>query len=180
MQFYLFWPIFIFFVYKFFKKNIKIIILLVILFCLTFSIIYSQRATGFFYFTGFRLYEFAIGSFIYFIKDNLKLKFNDILFFIGISLLILASFGFNKNSIFPGYNALIPCLITSLLLLVSGNLKYFKYLFLNSFLIYMGKISYSLYLFHWPLLIFYKYITVQPLSYFEKISLILITILFFL
>jgi len=177
LQFYLFWPIFIFFVNKFFKKNIKIIILLVILFCLTFSIIYSERATGFFYFTGFRLYEFAIGSFIYFIKDDLKLKFNDILFFIGISLLILASLGFSKNSIFPGYNALIPCLITSLLLLVSGNLKYFKHLFLNSFLIYMGKISYSLYLFHWPLLIFYKYISIEPLSFFEKISLILITIL---
>ena len=75
---------------------------------------------------------------------------------------------FSKNSIFPGYNALIPCLITSLLLLVSGNLKYFKHLFLNSFLIYIGKISYSLYLFHWPLLIFYKYITVQPLSFFER------------
>ena len=178
LQFYLFWPIFIVLIHKFFKKNIRIIILLVILLSLMFSIIYSYRATGFFYFTGLRLYEFAIGSFTYLVKDNFKFKFNDLLFFIGISLLILASLGFSKDTIFPGYNALIPCLITSLLLLVSNNLKFFKNLFINSFMIYMGKISYSLYLFHWPLLIFYTYITVQPLSFYEKISLILITILF--
>ena len=92
-------------------------------------------------------------------------------------MLMVASLGFNENSIFPGSNALIPCLATSLILLMSENLKYFKNLILNNFLIYIGKISYSLYLIHWPLLIFYKYIVIEPLSLFEKICLILVTIL---
>ena len=177
LQLYFLWPIFIFFSYKFFKKNIKIIILLAILFCLSFSIIYSSRATGFFYFPGFRLYEFAMGSFVYLLKEDLKFKFNDTLFFIGILILIVASLSFSENNTFPGSNALIPCLATSLLLLISGNLKYFKNLVLNNLLIYIGKISYSLFLIHWPLLIFYKYIVIEPLSLFEKICLILITIL---
>jgi len=177
LQLYFFWPIFIFFLYKFCKGNFKIIVLLIILFCLTFSIIYSPRASGFFYFPGFRLYEFAIGSFTYFLKEDLKFKFNDTLFFIGILMLMVASLGFNENSIFPGSNALIPCLATSLILLMSENLKYFKNLILNNFLIYIGKISYSLYLIHWPLLIFYQYIVIEPLSLFEKICLIIITIL---
>ena len=167
LQFYIFWPIFIFVLYKIFKENIKIIILLLISFCLIFSIIYSERATGFFYFSGFRLYEFAIGSLTYFLKEDLKFKFNDTLFFVGILILIIASLGFNENNIFPGYNALIPCLATSLLLLTGGNLKYFKNLVLNNLLIYIGKISYSLYLIHWPLLIFYNYIVIEPLSLLE-------------
>jgi peptidoglycan/LPS O-acetylase OafA/YrhL len=177
LQLYFFWPIFIFFLYRIFKENIKIIILLVILFCLTFSIIYSGRSTGFFYFSGFRLYEFAIGSFTYLLRDDLKFKFNDTLFLIVILTLILTSLGFSEDNIFPGSNALIPCLAASLFLLISGNLKYFKNLIFNNPLIYLGKISYSLYLIHWPLLIFYKYIVIEPLSLFEKICLILVTIL---
>ncbi len=177
LQLYFFWPIFIFFLYRIFKENIKIIILLVILFCLTFSIIYSGRSTGFFYFSGFRLYEFAIGSFTYLLRDDLKFKFNDTLFLIVILTLILTSLGFSEDNIFPGSNALIPCLAASLFLLISGNLKYFKNLIFNNSLIYLGKISYSLYLIHWPLLIFYKYIVIEPLSLFEKICLILVTIL---
>ena len=177
LQFYLFWPILIFLIYKFSKKNLKIVVLSIILFCLFFSIIYSERATGYFYFTGFRLYEFAIGSFTYIVKENLKTKFNDALLVVGILFLIIVSLTFNEDNIFPGYNALIPCLTTSLILLVSGNLKYFKSLFINSFLIYLGKISYSLYLIHWPLLVFYQYIVIQPLTYFEKIALIFITLL---
>jgi len=177
LQLYFFWPIFIFFLYRIFKENIKIIILLVILFCLTFSIIYSGRSTGFFYFSGFRLYEFAIGSFTYLLRGDLKFKFNDTLFLIVILTLILTSLGFSEDNIFPGSNALIPCLAASLFLLISGNLKYFKNLVFNDTLIYLGKISYSLYLIHWPLLIFYKYIVIEPLSLFEKICLILVTIL---
>ena len=177
LQLYFFWPIFIFFLYRIFKENIKIIILLVILFCLTFSIIYSERSTGFFYFPGFRLYEFAIGSFTYLLRDDLKFKFNDTLFLVVILTLILTSLGFSKDNIFPSSNALVPCLAASLFLLISGNLKYFKNLVFNDTLIYLGKISYSLYLIHWPLLIFYKYIVIEPLSLFEKICLILVTIL---
>ena len=177
LQFYIIWPIFIFVFYKIFKENIKIIILLVILFCLIFSMIYSERTTGFFYFPGFRLYEFAIGSFTYFIKKNTKLKFNDAYFIVGILILILASIFFDKNDIFPGYKALIPCLSTSLLLVVSGNLNYFKDLILNKLLIYIGKISYSLYLIHWPLLIFYNYLIFHPISFYEKIILLIISTL---
>lgn len=177
LQFYFFWPILIFFIYNFFRKKFKLIIFLIVLFCLTFSIIYSERATGFFYFTGFRLYEFAIGSFTYLISQNLKLKFNDALFLVSASLLVIASLIFNENDIFPSANALIPCLLCSLILLSSRNLKYFKNLFLNNYLIYVGKISYSLYLVHWPLLIFYKYIVIEPLSIFDKIGLILVSVM---
>ena len=74
-------------------------------------------------------------------------------------------------------NALIPCLGTSLILLTGGNLKYFRKLFINKFLIFSGKISYSLYLTHWPLIIFYKYMVLHPLSNLEKIILILVTII---
>lgn len=177
LQFYLVWPIFIFFLYKLFKTNLKIIVFVVILLSLIFSSIYSARTTGFFYFPGFRLYEFAIGSFTFLIKDDVKIKINNLIAFISIFILFVASLTFDEKSIFPGYNALIPSVATSLLLLSTEKANYIKSLLLNKTLIYFGKISYSLYLIHWPLIIFYKYMFVQQINFVEKIFLLIVTII---
>ena len=40
--------------------------------------IFSERTSGYFYFTLFRLFEFSIGSLMYLIKDNIKIYENKI------------------------------------------------------------------------------------------------------
>ena len=177
LQFYLIWPIIIFIIYKIFKKKIIIFILLIFLLSLFLSTIYSERTTGYFYFTLFRLFEFAIGSIVFLIQDKIKIKSNDLFFFLGILIIIMASFGFSEKSIFPGSNALVPSIGSALILITSGKLIFFKKIFINNFSIFFGKISYSLYLIHWPLIILCKYIKLEPLHDAEKILLIFVTII---
>ena len=176
LQFYLVWPIITFIIYKIFKKKILIFILLIFLTSLFLSTIYSERTTGYFYFTLFRLFEFAIGSMVFLIQDKIKIRSNDLFFFIGVLIIIMSSFGFSEKSIFPGSNALVPCIGSALILITAGKLIFFKRIFINDFSIFFGKISYSLYLIHWPLIILYKYIKLEPLQNIEKILLIFATI----
>ena len=176
LQFYIIWPIITFIIFKLFKKKIIIFISLIFLLSLFLSTIFSERTTGYFYFTLFRLFEFAIGSITYLIKDQVKVKSNDFLFSLGILIIISSSFGFSEKSVFPGINALVPCVGAALILIAGGKLIIFKEIFINKFFIFFGKISYSLYLVHWPLIILYKYIKLEPLNDFEKILLIFITI----
>jgi len=177
LQFYLIWPILIFIIYKLFNRKIIYFVLLIFFISLFLSIIFSERTTGYFYFTIFRLFEFSIGSIIYLIKDNIKIKSNDFFFLLGILLILASSFGFSDNNVFPGINALAPCIGAALVLATSGKLFFFKKLFINNTLIFLGKISYSLYLIHWPLIVFYKYLKLEPLENIEKFLLILATII---
>jgi peptidoglycan/LPS O-acetylase OafA/YrhL len=177
LQFYLIWPIIIFIIYKIFKKKMIIFILLIFLLSLFLSTIYSERTAGYFYFTLFRLFEFAMGSMVFLIQDKIKIKSNDLFFFIGILIIIMASFGFSEKSIFPGSNALVPSIGSALILITAGKLIFFKRIFINDFSIFFGKISYSLYLVHWPLIILYRYIKLEPLHNVEKFLLIFATII---
>lgn len=177
LQFYIFWPIIIFIIYNYFKKITLPFVIIIFFISLFLSTVYSDRTSGYFYFTFFRLFEFAIGSIVFLIQDKIKIKSNDLFFFIGVSIILISSFIFSEKSTFPGSNALIPCIGTFLVLISAGNLKLFKKLFINKISIFTGKISYSLYLVHWPLIVLYKYIKLEPLDDFEKILLIFITII---
>ena len=109
LQLYLIW----FFVYFFFLKKFKnykyLIIFCIIFSSLILSIIYSNRATFFFYFTGFRIYEFAFGALAYYlIKEKKKMFFGDFTFIISFLFIFLVSIFFTDNSEFEtgNYNSL--------------------------------------------------------------------------
>jgi peptidoglycan/LPS O-acetylase OafA/YrhL len=74
-------------------------------------------------------------------------------------LFIGASFSiYDRNTLFPGTAALLPCVGT--LLVILPNLKQATVVgrILSSRpLVYVGLISYGLYLFHWPILAFSRY-----------------------
>ena len=80
------------------------------------------------------------------------------------TLLLLASFLFiNDASPFPGYNALWPCLGAALLIYAgSGTKTTIAGKFLQSKpVVFIGLLSYSLYLWHWPILSFMRYYTME-------------------
>lgn len=53
---------------------------------------------------------------------------------------------------YPGWKATLPVLGTAMLLLATPNNPISKYIFSNKILVFIGLISYPLYLWHWPLL----------------------------
>ncbi|NDV22152.1 acyltransferase family protein [Desulfovibrio sp. JC022] len=70
---------------------------------------------------------------------------------IGFGLILYANFFFKEGLPYPGINAFIPCLGTLLLLLpFDNNSSPVEKLFSSAPFVGVGKISYSLYLWHWP------------------------------
>jgi len=64
----------------------------------------------------------------------------------------------NEDTVFPGWVALIPCLAAALLLLAARRGTWSSRLLTLPPLVWVGKISYSVYLWHWPLIAFWRYL----------------------
>lgn len=92
----------------------------------------------------------------------------------GALLLIAASaLKFYPQMAFPGFYALAPCLATVALIAVGSRGGSAITSGLSSGpLVWIGQISYSLYLVHWPILVFYRMARGVPISAFEAWALI--------
>lgn len=73
----------------------------------------------------------------------------------GISMILWAIFRFDHATIFPGVAALLPCLGAAFVIQSRGSAVN-RLLGLRP-LVFVGLISYSLYLWHWPILVFARY-----------------------
>ena len=65
---------------------------------------------------------------------------------------------------------LLPCLGAALLI-YAGTARYLGWVLRNPIAVLLGKISYSLYLVHWPIVVFYRYYRTHMLGSAEQIVL---------
>jgi len=111
-----------------------------------------------FYFVQYRAFEFIIGASVHWLPASFIKKskiLHEIIGTTGILLLLLPVFFYTENIIFPSYNALPPTLGTALLI-YAGDAKISQKILENKAAIFIGLISYPLYLVHWPIIIFAK------------------------
>jgi peptidoglycan/LPS O-acetylase OafA/YrhL len=173
-QFYIFYPIFLYLIFRYFKsfnyRFFAIILISITSFFLTTFFIkkgFSPRQAMFFL-SPFRVWQFGMGAIFAFLPN---LKLNNI--FIDSTYLLLALFliffnFFYKISFLP--EATLICFGASLILFKSINEKnYLSKIFKLKILIFVGVISYSLYLWHWPVISFLKYLHVEKISFFHMI-----------
>jgi peptidoglycan/LPS O-acetylase OafA/YrhL len=74
---------------------------------------------------------------------------------LGAGAIACSAVFFSGSTAFPGVNALLPTLGT-VLIIVAGDIRVGRFLGLDlNVLRYLGDRSYSIYLWHWPLIIFY-------------------------
>ncbi|MFT6906135.1 MAG: peptidoglycan/LPS O-acetylase OafA/YrhL [Oleiphilaceae bacterium] len=123
-----------------------------------------------FYLMPFRVFEFSIGAIMVWLiryqpKSNLCLEFLSIS---ALGMILYAVFTFDESTIFPYYNALLPCVGTALLILCA-KVKYTNKLLSNPVSVNLGLISYSLYLVHWPIFVFYSYFKMGELLFLDKV-----------
>lgn len=178
IQFYLIWPLIILLTKNLFKSKIFYVLILIFIFSILLSTLYSSRTDSFFYFTVFRIYEFVIGSLLFFLIPKTCPKKSLIYFFLGLSIIFFSAFFFNSNFSFPGAYALVPCFGAALIIYsrFSDTKNFGKYLKSNS-IQFLGSKSYTIYMLHWPFLIFYSYQKMGSISYLEKIFLIIFIII---
>jgi peptidoglycan/LPS O-acetylase OafA/YrhL len=80
----------------------------------------------------------------------------------GLAAIVYAIATFTGDTPFPGYNALYPCLGAALLIYSgAGGRSPVKSALSLPPLVFIGVISYSLYLWHWPLIVITKFFTAQ-------------------
>jgi peptidoglycan/LPS O-acetylase OafA/YrhL len=116
-----------------------------------------------FYFSPVRAWELLLGAMLA-LNVFPKIKqhwINQLASIFGLMLVMYSVFRFSNKTSFPGYHALIPCLGTALLIHCTGVQTFRTWMdrFLSLPLMTgIGKISYSLYLWHWPAIVFVKYL----------------------
>jgi peptidoglycan/LPS O-acetylase OafA/YrhL len=183
-QFYLVFP-FLLIVLFWLTKNATqkmALILLGILISLSVAVLYAPSRESFaaFYLLPPRMYELAIGSltavFVYYWPHHeiRKIKYLQEL---GLFLVVLPVFTFSKSTLFPSYNALLPCLGAALVMLSTGSSSLSGRLLNSRFAVYIGLISYSLYLWHWPLIVVKNWTVNDAQNTFLDIIIIAISVL---
>lgn len=162
-QFYIIWPLFLL---PLITRNApaKAMILLVgaiSLIASQFAI--STQPSAVFFLMPFRIFEFSIGASLVWLPHRQKgsdLVNNGILL-IGLALIAYSVFLFDQNTVFPGFSAVVPCVGTALCI-YANNPKLCGRLINNKIVVSIGLISYSLYLVHWPIVVFYKVLSPSP------------------
>lgn len=90
-------------------------------------------------------------------------KLRSALAILGLCLLVVALVGLTKYQQFPGWRAAIPT-FGSFLLIAAGNQTWINRVVLgNRVMVFVGLISYPLYLWHWPLLSFQRIVSGENL-----------------
>lgn len=178
-QYYLIAPLIIILLFnkKFFKSFIVLIFILSFVLC----IIYSQDNSLYaFFLLPFRIWEFTLGTILLYccIKlKNLNIYFSTIISLAGIILLLISLVIISPNSFYPSYYAFLPCIATFLIILSNyKNKNFFGKILSFKFFVFIGLISYSIYLWHWPIITYYKYIKIEEIHFYDY--LILITLIF--
>lgn len=98
-----------------------------------------------------------IFSFGKIINTSSQKKLNDGLSIIGLLLIVMAAFGLHQGNLFPGWWALLPVCGTFLLIFTGPKAWVNRNILANRLMIFIGLISYPLYLWHWPILVFTRF-----------------------
>ncbi|MFY9138708.1 acyltransferase family protein [Zwartia sp.] len=202
-QFYIFWPLFLWICWR---KNTNIYICILIITIISFGLnIYEKtnQHEGLYYLPQTRFWELGAGALLacfqnkeWFVDKNYKkIKFlnslsfesikinnkiinNNIISLIGAALIAFGLLMINTKVIFPGWWALAPVMGTVLIIQSGKNTLLNEYVLSNKVLVYIGLISFPLYLWHWVLLSFGKIIYVEGFTFATRLILVGISFLF--
>ncbi|EQC29023.1 hypothetical protein SDRG_13179 [Saprolegnia diclina VS20] len=133
------------------------IVLVVGSFLLNVGLLHAEHPWSF-YFPLCRFWQMATGGLVAFVQrqKGFETRSPDMLSVLGAGLLLVGYAFLNEASPFPGVYALLPTLGAACLI-VAGPLALVNAQILHQApIIFVGKISYALYLWHWPLLVFAK------------------------
>lgn len=87
---------------------------------------------------------------------------NNALATLGLGMIVAAVFGVSRAYAFPGWWAAVPVTGSWLLIYAGPHTWVNRTVLANRFMVFVGLISYPLYLWHWPLLSFLRIIELSP------------------
>ena len=182
-QFYLIYPFFLFIIYKYLKNFIISLFIITLLSTTIYLYFINTQKTYAFYLLPNRVWEFGIGGIVSLLKDRVFIKnsfYKNLILSIAL-ILILASYFiptlFNNTN---GFGAFISVLGVVIILGLCNRRDFLGKLLSLKPIVYIGKISYSLYLCHWPIILIFGGLIFKFSSYNKHYVTIFIFIFIFL
>lgn len=162
-QYYLIFPLVLYLLCRLFTKErlIKIILLLTLVFFAIALYYSSHDPTKTYYQLVSRIFEFLVGSMVALNPYRLSLNryFLNLMSLVALLALFYIATDLRINQGYPNGYALVPCLATGILIACGQHhptLLATRFLSLRP-MVFIGLISYSLYLWHWPVWAMLRY-----------------------
>lgn len=184
VQFYVVWPLLIAGVVLVagrarLDRTLTRVLLALFVASLTYSVVLTALDQPLAYFHSLtRVWEFALGGLLalWIDKIDLPARFRVFLGWLGVIGLVACGAVLQVGSVFPGFAALWPTSAAALVLLAgaTGSRRGVDRLLSSTPMRYLGDISYSLYLWHWPVLLFFLVLTGEPSADLEGGSFVIV------
>lgn len=167
-QFYIILPLIMAFVFSRRRQALAAVLAgLALISLLLSAVMIGKNPNGVFYLLHFRAWELLAGSLLAVCPGFGKLEYSrpaaNLLSCLGLALIMLPAVFYTRNTAFPGLTA-VPVVAGSVLLIHLGPRGLMARLLSTRAFTFVGKISYPLYLWHWPLLVIPVLVNMRDLT----------------
>ena len=167
-QFYLIWPLLLMLLFRFGRKwMLQIIVLIGAASLIAAQYLLLAHPETVFYWMPFRVVELAAGAAVLWLPQTRNRSIERLLLLAGLGLIVLSVAAYSEATPFPGLTAMLPC-IGAALAIHAGRAPVAGRLLDNPVAVRIGRISYSLYLVHWPIVVFWRYYVLREPTLVEK------------
>tara|TARA_R110001583_G_scaffold116577_1_gene267356 strand:- start:6184 stop:8061 length:1878 start_codon:yes stop_codon:yes gene_type:complete len=157
-QFYIIFPILLIGIMKYKPKALQLFlgVIAVLSFVLSEYLVRTDPSLAFFI-SPTRFWQFIVGGLLALNLHRMALPktLSNVIGFGGLAALIICLFKYDEATLFPGINAIVPTLATLCVIWAGSVTGVFSWLMALPINKFFGNISYSLYLWHWPVIVFY-------------------------
>ena len=156
-QFYIFAPLILWLLVRRARNGVLPVILAAMVLSFALCVYFTPGSPNpSFYLLPFRAWELLAGSVLATVSTrSCKPLFKEGFAVVGLLALLVAIFAFDEQTVFPGYAAALPVSGAALIIgFAEGTLV--GRLLSRRPLVFIGLVSYSLYLWHWPLIVFFR------------------------
>jgi peptidoglycan/LPS O-acetylase OafA/YrhL len=160
-QFYIFWPLILWFSWE---RRINLLVVTLVFVAASFALnVWNVHADAVatFYSPLTRFWELSVGSGLAYVNlyrkelsERLQWGGGHAQSFLGLALIVAGLVATNKNSVFPGWWALLPVSGAALVIAAGAQAWPNRVVLSSRLFVWFGLISFPLYLWHWPLLSF--------------------------
>jgi len=167
-QFYLFWPVSLWFAIR--ALRLRPMLLPLIGIAAVCGLLLSEywigrNPTQAYFLLPFRIHQFLIGALAVMLERRLPTVNSlaaTIVCVVGLAAILLGAVIFDEQTRFPGFASLAPAMGAFLVILAGEHSPIAKRILGFSMLAWVGRLSYSIYLAHWPVIAYARYLSAEP------------------
>jgi peptidoglycan/LPS O-acetylase OafA/YrhL len=171
-QYYIFFPVLLWLIHRYARDRMVLLLAPLAILSFAISVWGVRHAPAFtFFMAPTRIWELFAGALLALgLVPAIEKRFiREALSWLGLGLIGYAIIVFTESTRFPGLNALFP-VVGAVLLIHSARGTSAGWLLSRRVPVFIGLISYSLYLWHWPIIVFSEYRLGHGLSGLETVA----------